>query len=113
MAAIMAATKMDGGAFFRFFSPLLIPAAPSRQVLCLRAHCASGPTTCLVRALPCFTFCLFPRPTSFPFSTQIDAGWQPRWFVFSDGVLSYYLSQDDVRRGCKGSINLGAAEVRG
>lgn len=43
--------------------------------------------------------------------TNYWAGWQPRWFILDDGVLSYYTSQDDTHRGCKGSIKMSVCDV--
>ena len=40
-------------------------------------------------------------------------GWQPRWFVLDNGILSYYKSQDDVNNGCKGSIKMAVCDVNG
>lgn len=33
-------------------------------------------------------------------------GWQERYFVLEDGVLSYYKSEVDTQYGCRGSISL-------
>ena len=33
-------------------------------------------------------------------------GWQERYFVLADGVLSYYKSEMDTQYGCRGSISL-------
>ena len=41
------------------------------------------------------------------------AGWQPRWFILDDGILSYYNSQDEVGKGCKGSIKMSVCDVIG
>lgn len=41
------------------------------------------------------------------------AGWQPRWFVLNNGVLSYYKSQEDVNNGCKGSVKMSVCDVVG
>ncbi|CAG9817318.1 unnamed protein product [Phaedon cochleariae] len=38
-------------------------------------------------------------------------GWQTRWFVLENGVLSYYKSQDEVIQGCKGSLRVLACEI--
>jgi len=38
-------------------------------------------------------------------------GWQPRWFVLEDGVLSYYSSEEEVSQGCKGSVLLAACTI--
>lgn len=40
-------------------------------------------------------------------------GWQPRWFVLDNGILSYYDSQDDVCKGSKGSIKMDVCEIKG
>jgi len=39
-------------------------------------------------------------------------GWQPRWFVLDNGVLSYYKSQEEVNQGCKGSVKVSACEIQ-
>lgn len=38
-------------------------------------------------------------------------GWQLRWFVLNDGVLSYYKSEDDIGLGSRGSVKMGCCEV--
>lgn len=43
----------------------------------------------------------------------IVLGWQPRWFILDDGILSYYNSQDEVGKGCKGSIKMAVCDVLG
>ncbi|XP_064597851.1 pleckstrin homology domain-containing family A member 3-like [Liolophura sinensis] len=43
--------------------------------------------------------------------TNYFSGWQPRWFVLDDGILSYYKSQEDVNSGCKGSIKMTVCDV--
>lgn len=40
-------------------------------------------------------------------------GWQPRWFVLDNGIISYYDSQDDVCKGSKGSIKMSVCEIKG
>ena len=40
-------------------------------------------------------------------------GWQPRWFILDNGILSYYKSEDDVNNGCKGSIKMTVCDVVG
>ena len=40
-------------------------------------------------------------------------GWQSRWFVLDGGVLSYYLSAEDVRLGCRGSIRMASCSLKG
>ncbi|KAM6397997.1 pleckstrin homology domain-containing family A member 3 isoform 2-T3 [Pluvialis apricaria] len=44
--------------------------------------------------------------------TNYLAGWQPRWFVLDNGILSYYDSQDDVCKGSKGSIKMSVCEIK-
>ncbi|XP_032802311.1 pleckstrin homology domain-containing family A member 3-like [Petromyzon marinus] len=44
--------------------------------------------------------------------TNYLSGWQPRWFVLDGGILSYYDSQDDVSKGCKGSIKMAVCEIQ-
>lgn len=41
------------------------------------------------------------------------SGWQPRWFVLDGGTLSYYDSQEDAWKGCKGSIKISVCEIQG
>jgi len=38
-------------------------------------------------------------------------GWQSRWFILDDGVISYYKSFEEVSQGCKGSISLNVCEI--
>ncbi|CAH0555833.1 unnamed protein product [Brassicogethes aeneus] len=38
-------------------------------------------------------------------------GWQIRWFVLENGVLTYYKSQEEVDQGCKGSLKVQACEI--
>lgn len=40
-------------------------------------------------------------------------GWQPRWFVLNNGIISYYDSQDNVCKGSKGSIKMSVCEIKG
>lgn len=40
-------------------------------------------------------------------------GWQTRWFILENGVLSYYMSQEEVNQGCKGSMKVSALEIIG
>ncbi|CAM4536469.1 pleckstrin homology domain-containing family A member 3 isoform X1 [Lepidochelys kempii] len=44
--------------------------------------------------------------------TNYLTGWQPRWFVLDNGILSYYDSQDDVCKGSKGSIKMAVCEIK-
>uniref|UniRef100_A0A8C7LIN1 Pleckstrin homology domain-containing family A member 8 n=1 Tax=Oncorhynchus mykiss TaxID=8022 RepID=A0A8C7LIN1_ONCMY len=45
-------------------------------------------------------------------STSFFPGWQPRWFVLEGGTLSYYDSQEDSWKGCKGSIKISVCEIQ-
>jgi hypothetical protein len=38
-------------------------------------------------------------------------GWQTRWFILENGVLTYYKSQEEVNQGCKGSMKVQACEI--
>ena len=38
-------------------------------------------------------------------------GWQERYFVLEEGVLSYFKSEFDTQFGCRGSINLPKTKV--
>lgn len=40
-------------------------------------------------------------------------GWQPRWFILEDGILSYYSSEEEVNQGCKGSVCVSACDING
>lgn len=40
-------------------------------------------------------------------------GWQTRWFILDNGILSYYKSQDEVNQGCKGSLKVQACQING
>ncbi|XP_054654957.1 pleckstrin homology domain-containing family A member 3 [Dunckerocampus dactyliophorus] len=44
--------------------------------------------------------------------TNYMTGWQPRWFVLDNGVISYYDSEDDVGKGSKGSIKMSVCEIK-
>ncbi|MFT7811453.1 pleckstrin homology domain-containing family A member 8-like [Arapaima gigas] len=44
--------------------------------------------------------------------TNYMSGWQPRWFVLEGGTLSYYDSQEDAWKGCKGSIRVCVCEIQ-
>ncbi|XP_069770159.1 pleckstrin homology domain-containing family A member 8 isoform X3 [Narcine bancroftii] len=44
--------------------------------------------------------------------TNYLSGWQPRWFVLAGGILSYYDSQEDTWKGCKGSIKMAVCEIQ-
>ncbi|KAG7457455.1 hypothetical protein MATL_G00227330 [Megalops atlanticus] len=43
--------------------------------------------------------------------TNYLSGWQPRWFVLDGGTLSYYDSQEEAWKGCKGSIKISVCEI--
>ncbi|CAI9718054.1 pleckstrin homology domain-containing family A member 8-like [Octopus vulgaris] len=43
--------------------------------------------------------------------TNYLSGWQPRWFILENGILSYYKSQEVVNSGCKGSIKMTVCDV--
>uniref|UniRef100_A0A3P9KA02 PH domain-containing protein n=1 Tax=Oryzias latipes TaxID=8090 RepID=A0A3P9KA02_ORYLA len=45
--------------------------------------------------------------------TNYMTGWQPRWFVLENGVISYYDSEDDVNKGSKGSIKMSVCDIKG
>ena len=38
-------------------------------------------------------------------------GWQERYFVVGEGILSYYKSEFDTQFGCRGSVSLHKAKV--
>lgn len=40
-------------------------------------------------------------------------GWQTRWFVLENGILSYYKSQEEVIQGCKGSVKVSVCQING
>ncbi|KAG7271268.1 hypothetical protein CRUP_034741 [Coryphaenoides rupestris] len=44
--------------------------------------------------------------------TNYISGWQPRWFVLDGDTLSYYDSQEDAWKGCKGSIKISVCEIQ-
>nr|XP_061793845.1 pleckstrin homology domain-containing family A member 3-like [Nerophis lumbriciformis] len=44
--------------------------------------------------------------------TNYMTGWQPRWFVLDNGIISYYDSEDDVGKGSKGSIKMSVCEIK-
>lgn len=47
------------------------------------------------------------------FDTCLIIGWQTRWFVLENGILTYYKSQEEVNQGCKGSLKVQACEING
>jgi len=40
-------------------------------------------------------------------------GWQPRWLVLQNGILSYYNSPDEVGKGCRASMKIAASDIIG
>lgn len=44
--------------------------------------------------------------------TNMLHGWQERYFVLKNGVLSYFKSADDIAEGCRGAIRLKNAQVQ-
>ncbi|KAJ4298765.1 hypothetical protein N0V88_003798 [Collariella sp. IMI 366227] len=44
--------------------------------------------------------------------TNYRKGYQLRWFVLEDGVLSYYKHQDDSGSACRGAINMRIAKLQ-
>ncbi|XP_044070519.1 pleckstrin homology domain-containing family A member 3 isoform X1 [Siniperca chuatsi] len=44
--------------------------------------------------------------------TNYMTGWQPRWFVLENGVISYYDNEDDVGKGSKGSIKMSVCDIK-
>lgn len=63
-------------------------------------------------SLPTLHCKLFTR-SNLPFFLSLASGWQPRYFVLENGILSYYDSQDDVGKGSKGSIKMAVCEIKG
>lgn len=43
--------------------------------------------------------------------TNYRKGYQLRWFVLEDGVMSYYKHQDDADNACRGAINMRIARL--
>lgn len=43
--------------------------------------------------------------------TNYIKGYQKRWFVLSNGLLSYYRSQAEMAHTCRGTINLANAQI--
>ncbi|VDQ01894.1 unnamed protein product [Trichobilharzia regenti] len=43
--------------------------------------------------------------------TNYVSGWQQRYFILDDGVLSYYRSKEEMDSGCKGSVKLSVCDV--
>jgi pleckstrin family protein A (phosphoinositide binding specific) protein 8 len=44
--------------------------------------------------------------------TNYFQGWQPRWFVLESGILSYYLSQEEVKNGSRGSFKVAMCTIQ-
>ncbi|XP_078520163.1 pleckstrin homology domain-containing family A member 8 [Lissotriton helveticus] len=44
--------------------------------------------------------------------TNYYSGWQPRWFILSGGILSYYDSREEAWKGSKGSIQMAVCEIQ-
>lgn len=40
-------------------------------------------------------------------------GWQPRWFILDNGILSYYLSSQEVNQGSRGSVKVVSCNIKG
>ncbi|XP_053625307.1 pleckstrin homology domain-containing family A member 3-like [Plodia interpunctella] len=43
--------------------------------------------------------------------TNFWNGWQTRWFILENGILSYYKSQEEVNQGCKGSVKVSVCQI--
>jgi hypothetical protein len=43
--------------------------------------------------------------------TNYIKGYQKRWFVLSNGLLSYYRTQEEMTHTCRGTINLAGAFI--
>ncbi|XP_027133545.1 oxysterol-binding protein 2-like [Larimichthys crocea] len=43
--------------------------------------------------------------------TNYLKGYQRRWFVLSNGLLSYYRTQAEMAHTCRGTINLATAHI--
>ncbi|CAI8052259.1 Oxysterol-binding protein 2 [Geodia barretti] len=43
--------------------------------------------------------------------TNYIKGYQKRWFVLSNGLLSYYRAQEEMAHTCRGTVNLTAAFI--
>jgi len=43
--------------------------------------------------------------------TNYWTGWQTRWLVLKDGILSYYNSKHEVEKGCRSSFKLSACDI--
>lgn len=47
------------------------------------------------------------------FFFHLKTGWQTRWFILENGILSYYKSQEEVNQGCKGSVKVSVCQING
>ncbi|XP_016345450.1 pleckstrin homology domain-containing family A member 3 isoform X1 [Sinocyclocheilus anshuiensis] len=89
------------------------------MLACLLA-CKRGQTSsCMVQALLKLRSSVFPGFSAWRIMegvlykwTNYMTGWQPRWFVLDNGIISYYDSQDDVCKGSKGSIKMSVCEIK-
>jgi collagen type IV alpha-3-binding protein len=43
--------------------------------------------------------------------TNYIHGWQERYIVLKDGVLSYYKSESEVQYGCRGAIAIKQSQI--
>ncbi|KAI8053275.1 Oxysterol-binding protein-domain-containing protein [Syncephalis plumigaleata] len=43
--------------------------------------------------------------------TNFASGYKLRYFVLENGILSYYKNQEDAGNACRGSINIGTANI--
>uniref|UniRef100_A0A8C5TY72 Oxysterol-binding protein n=1 Tax=Malurus cyaneus samueli TaxID=2593467 RepID=A0A8C5TY72_9PASS len=50
-------------------------------------------------------------PPAAPRWTNYLKGYQRRWFVLSNGLLSYYRTQAEMAHTCRGTINLSTAHI--
>jgi len=75
----------------------------SQAILC---SCILNVIICIVTCVSYSLKCHYGSFVSFE-------GWQPRWFVLKGGTLSYYDSQEDAWKGCKGSIKISVCEIQG
>lgn len=44
--------------------------------------------------------------------TNFVTGWQERYFMLKDGLLSYYKSESEKEIGCRGAISIQKAKVK-
>lgn len=43
--------------------------------------------------------------------TNYIHGWQERYIVLKDGILSYYKSEDETAFGCRGAVSMNKANI--